>query len=364
MIRRTFRTARTFSFGIVLAAVVGMAVAALTAQGTISGLPSSIGMPVDFGWGLSIGTQNTAGTSQPFAAAPVTGSVGGGVNIKPDLRQGIGSESLEGLRVAPTVTTLATGTDALVTSLHVAVPVITSGGATITTAANVKVDAAPTAGGTNLSLWVVGNSQFDAGLSTTAGTLSGWTVPTAGLKFSNATSGTITLAATSGALGSVTLSLPAATDTLVGKATTDILSNKTIPTAGLAFTNATSGSITLATPTGALATPTVTLPAATGSVPAIYSCGASLAAAGACANTTAGAATFHIITGSFLLSGSTSTVTGISPAFTSATSWWCVANDVTTRANPVQAIPASGSTVTITNTTGATDLIQMICMGS
>ena len=46
--------------------------------------------------------------------------------------------------------------------------------------------------------------------------------------FKNATSGTITLQPVTGALGTVTLSLPAATDTLVGKATTDTLTNKTL----------------------------------------------------------------------------------------------------------------------------------------
>lgn len=46
--------------------------------------------------------------------------------------------------------------------------------------------------------------------------------------FKNATSGTITLSPPTGALGTVTLSLPAATDTLVGRATTDTMTNKTL----------------------------------------------------------------------------------------------------------------------------------------
>lgn len=48
------------------------------------------------------------------------------------------------------------------------------------------------------------------------------------IDFKNSTSGTINLAPVAGALGSVTLSLPAATDTLVGKATTDTFTNKSI----------------------------------------------------------------------------------------------------------------------------------------
>lgn len=147
------------------------------------------------------------------------------------------------------------------------------------------------------------------------------------------------------------------------KMTSPFITTPTFPTGGTIYTNATSGSITVAPPTGALGTPTLTLPAATGSLGTGYFCGASLAAAGACANT-ALAGTFHFIYGTFLLAGNTSTITGISPAFTSSTSFTCVANDITTRANPVQAIPGSGSTVVITNTTGATDLIAMLCYGN
>lgn len=99
------------------------------------------------------------------------------------------------------------------------------------------------------------------------------------------------------------------------------------------------------------------------SVAGSLSCGASLAAGGACPNTAQGG-TFKVLVGTYLLAGSTSTITGIAPAYTSSTSYNCVANDITTRANPVQAIPASGSSVVITNTTGATDLISMICAGN
>ncbi len=57
------------------------------------------------------------------------------------------------------------------------------------------------------------------------------------LALSNVTSGTVTLEPVTGALGTSTLSLPAATDTLVGKATTDILTNKTINASNNSLTN-------------------------------------------------------------------------------------------------------------------------------
>lgn len=97
--------------------------------------------------------------------------------------------------------------------------------------------------------------------------------------------------------------------------------------------------------------------------PEVFTCG-TIAANGACTNSQPAAGVPHIVTGIATLASNTSTITGLSPAFTSSSTYYCVANDITTRANPVQAVPASGSTVTFTNTTGATDNISFMCIGN
>lgn len=80
----------------------------------------------------------------------------------------------------------------------------------------------------------------------------GTTVGTLG--FFNATSGSITISPPAGALGSVTMTLPDATDTFVGKATTDIFTNKTFDTAGTGNSfSINSVAVTANTGTGAVA---------------------------------------------------------------------------------------------------------------
>lgn len=65
-----------------------------------------------------------------------------------------------------------------------------------------------------------------------------------GVVFANATSGMITLQPVTGALGTVTLSLPAVTDTLTGIAATQTLTNKTISGASNTLSNIGNSSLT------------------------------------------------------------------------------------------------------------------------
>lgn len=129
----------------------------------------------------------------------------------------------------------------------------------------------------------------------------------------------------------------------------------------VSFKNATSGSVTIAPPTGALGTVTATLPAIAGGLAAGFSCGSTGTGSQTCAPAAVNGQA-HWYSGESTLSSNAATIT-FPVAFASTTSFFCVANDVTTRANPVQMIPASGTTATITNTTGASDVIQWFCAG-
>jgi hypothetical protein len=84
-----------------------------------------------------------------------------------------------------------------------------------------------------------------------------------------------------------------------------------------------------------------------------------------CANTAAPAV--RIIYGSApLVSGtpSVATVTGISPVFTSTTSFQCSADNATTQANSIKVVNTSTSSITLTGPNTVSDTIAYICVGT
>jgi hypothetical protein len=91
-----------------------------------------------------------------------------------------------------------------------------------------------------------------------------------------------------------------------------------------------------------------------------------------CGTTVACAATAltssQVVFGSAPLSSgtpSTAVITGISPAFTSSTSYKCLASDVTTITNQVVAVTySSGSSFTINGPATVTDTVEYICAGN
>lgn len=118
-----------------------------------------------------------------------------------------------------------------------------------------------------------------------------------------------------------------------------------------------SNSITIAGTDGI----TSTLPAVTSGIAAAYFCGASSGNA-TCANTATGG-TARVISGLATLASNSAVISGISPAFTSTTTFACASNDQTTVGNPTKVVNTSSSSITITNTTGASDVVAYVCVG-
>ena len=106
---------------------------------------------------------------------------------------------------------------------------------------------------------------------------------------------------------------------------------------------------------------TTSFPTAAGGLTAAYFCGATTGST-TCANTATNG-TARVIGGIATLASNSAVISAISPAFTSTTTYACVANDLTTRASPVQVANTSASSITITNTTGASDVINWVCVG-
>lgn len=159
---------------------------------------------------------------------------------------------------------------------------------------------------------------------------------------------------------------------VVGTTATQTLTNKTLtaPVLGGSVTGTytLAGTPTLTSPTitspvisTITNTGTLTLPSATGGVPVLLDCGATGSGSQTCSPVAATAAT-KIYAGTSTLAANTAVIT-FPTAFAATSSYQCVANDITTRANPVQMLSTSTTTATITNTTGATDNINWVCVG-
>jgi len=164
--------------------------------------------------GTSVGSIDLKNaTSGTISLLPVTGALGTiSINVP------AASGTLAVSATSP-ITLSAAGAIACATC------VTSSGGGAITGTAPVAVSAGGAVSITGAAGQILAGSSPAFTATPTLG-VAGATVGT--LSFANLTSGSITLSPVTGALGSVTLSLPAATDTLVGKATTDELTNKTL----------------------------------------------------------------------------------------------------------------------------------------
>jgi hypothetical protein len=129
---------------------------------------------------------------------------------------------------ASITTTLAIAGDTGTDSVALATDTVTFVGGTGITSAVAAVGAATSVTfDIDSTVATLTGTQTLTNKTLTSPTINGATIGSAGATFNGSTSGTITVLATAIA-GSNSLTLPAATDTLVGKATTDVLTNKSI----------------------------------------------------------------------------------------------------------------------------------------
>lgn len=102
-------------------------------------------------------------------------------------------------------------------------------------------------------------------------------------------------------------------------------------------------------------------PAVSSGIPGAYFCGPTSGAA-TCPNLWT-STTARVIGGLATLASNSAVISGISPAFTSTTSFSCTSNDQTTVGNPTKVLNTSTSSITVSNTTGASDTVAWICIG-
>jgi hypothetical protein len=163
----------------------------------------------------------------------------------------------------------------------------------------------------------------------------------------DATAVAVTVTTAAQTVGATTLTIPDQAGTsrnFVFDTLTQTLTNKTL-TAPVIATISNTG--------------TITNPSATGSAPVIQSCGNTGSGNQTC-SVAASTALGKVYQGSSTLSAGGAVIT-FPVAFTSTTSYFCVANDQTTTTNGIKMASTSSSTATLTGT--GSDVIQWICAG-
>jgi len=206
--------------------------------------------------------------------------------------------------------------------------------------------------------------------SCTAAPILGLSGTLGSLSFGNATSGLVKIQPVTGVLGSSVLSLPAATDTLTGKATTDIFTNKTYDTAGTGNSfkingqsiTSVSGTGTQVAIVGALTNSTVPRwLAGVLSNGAISDDGTNIAVAGAASATAFSSGTNGVIGGSLTLNGSAtgSSLVKVAAAAGSSTFQLPVGNG-----SSGQLLSTNGSGVTSWITASGTGTVTSVVCGS
>ncbi len=197
--------------GGVTASGPGAASATVVTNANLTGPITSVGNAT------SIASKTGTGTTFVVDTAPTI--------VTPTVTTSLTTSAANIITDTSTGTKIATATNQKI-AFYNATPIVQPSGNVCTALQNLGLVASCTESGGG------GTGTITAVGDVTSGDAATAAAPITYAYFKNATSGTVKLQTVAGALSSSVISLPIATDTLMGKATTDTMTNKTFDTAG------------------------------------------------------------------------------------------------------------------------------------